>query len=88
METIKELNERIFAITAKINKERPELLEFLNEMPVTVPNESNPEITAGILSDYCDSLKNLFTKAGGEENADSLRNSSCKATKKHEAENK
>lgn len=62
METIRELNERIIAITLKLNSEHPELSEFLNEMPVTLPDEANPEITLKVLNEYYDSLGNLLTR--------------------------
>lgn len=67
METIRELNERIIAITLKLNEEHPELSEFLNEMPVTLPNEENPEITLKVLNEYYDSLGNLLTKTANEK---------------------
>ena len=45
METVLEINEKIVSITNKIREENPELLEYLNEMPITVPYLENPEIT-------------------------------------------
>ncbi len=63
MKTEKELNAKILALTLKINKNHPELSKFLEEMPVTVPNESSPEITNKILKDYIESLKNLMKKS-------------------------
>ena len=56
METEKELNGKIMAITLLIQEKFPELLNFLNEMPVTIPNESTPEITSKKLTEYYDSL--------------------------------
>jgi hypothetical protein len=60
METERELNSKIIALTLQILEYRPELLEFLNEMPITVPNENRPEINVGILKDYCESLRNIL----------------------------
>ena len=64
MKTEKELNTRIIALTMQIQEKHPELLKFLDEMPVTVPNEVNPEINIKILSDYCESLDNILKKHG------------------------
>jgi len=40
--------------------EHPELMKFLNEMPVTIPNEENPKITIESLETYYDSLVTLL----------------------------
>ncbi len=62
METEKELNAKILAVTTQIRQQHPELLPFLNEMAVTIPDESNPEITVKILKDYLNSLNTLLKK--------------------------
>lgn len=54
------LNEKILAITNKIRERDPELLKYLNEMPVTIPSLKNPEITAKTLTSYYESLVALF----------------------------
>lgn len=51
-----DLNNKIVAITMRIQKEFPELSGYLNEMPVTIPIENNPEITSEILNKYYESL--------------------------------
>ncbi|MDZ4810854.1 MAG: alpha/beta hydrolase [Bacteroidota bacterium] len=56
MKTELELNEMILGITNKIRANHPELLEYLNEMPVTVPYQENPQITVKTLASYYDSL--------------------------------
>ena len=61
METEKELNAKILAKTMEIQEKHPELSKFLNEMPVSIPNENNPETNIKILKDYYDSL-NLILK--------------------------
>ena len=61
METEKELNAKILAKTMEIQEKHHELSEFLNEMPVSIPNENNPETNIKILKDYYDSL-NLILK--------------------------
>jgi hypothetical protein len=40
-----------------IQKEFPELMKFLNEMPVTIPIEGSPEINRKVLQEYFDSLE-------------------------------
>ena len=56
METEIELNKKIIAITLRIQKEFPELSHYLNEMPITIPIDENPEINASILNNYYESL--------------------------------
>jgi len=63
MKTEKELNARILSLTMKIREEHPELSKFLEEMPITIPNESDPEINNKILKDYIESLKSLLKKS-------------------------
>jgi len=60
MKTIDELNDDILKITLKIQAEYPELVMYLTEMPVTIPNVSSPKINVSSLSDYYESLKILL----------------------------
>lgn len=62
MKTELELNEMILDLTNKIRERDPELLKYLNEMPITVPYQENPEITVKTLTSYYDSLLVLFEK--------------------------
>ena len=62
METEKEINAKILALTMKIQEKHPELSKLLEEMPVTIPNESNPEINVKILTDYYESLNSMLKK--------------------------
>jgi len=55
-----EWNEKIMKITMRIKDQYPELSKYLNEMPVTIPNEKNPEITLRNLKNYFDSLKSML----------------------------
>lgn len=54
--------EDILKITTTIREEFPELIKFLNEMPDTIPNVENPEITRKSLEEYFNSLQNLLLK--------------------------
>lgn len=62
MEAEKELNAKIMEITLQIQDKYPELSKFLNEMPVTIPTESNPEINVKVLEEYYESLNNMLKK--------------------------
>jgi hypothetical protein len=62
MKTEAELNENIVKMTMTIRNEFPELMKFLSEMPVTIPNSESPEINVKILQDYYDSLEDLLRK--------------------------
>ncbi len=62
METEKQLNERIVAITLLIKEKYPELSDFLGEMPVTIPDDDDPNINAKTLKEYYDSLDVLMKK--------------------------
>lgn len=55
-----DINEKIMKITMAIKDNYPELSKFLNEMPVTIPNENHPEVNQKNLEKYYDSLVNLF----------------------------
>lgn len=60
MKTEKEINAGILKITSLILQKHPELSTKLEEMPVTIPNESSPEITLKILNDYYESLLKIL----------------------------
>ncbi len=60
METIEDINEKIIKITNTIGDNYPELMNYLNEMPITIPNEANPEITIKNLTNYYESLVTIF----------------------------
>jgi hypothetical protein len=62
METEKDLNSKILKITMTINDQYPELSKYLEEMPVTIPVEKNPEITLNNLKAYYDSLHSMLSK--------------------------
>ena len=61
MESETELNAKIMAITMQIQNEFPELSKYLNEMPVTIPTEENPEINIKVLNNYYESLLRMLT---------------------------
>lgn len=60
MKVEKELNADILKITMTIRKDYPELSKYLNEMSVTIPDVSNPEVTNKILFEYYKSLESML----------------------------
>ena len=63
----KDLNSKILKITMDIKDNYPELSKYLEEMPVTIPDEQNPDITLKNLSSYYDSLNSLLNKYNLEQ---------------------
>ena len=62
MKTEKEFNDAILEITLKIRNEHPELIKYLDELPLTIPDVSSPEINRKVLSDYLQSLEKILKK--------------------------
>ena len=62
METEAEINAKIMKLTMVISENYPELMKYLNEMPITIPIDSNPEINAKNLQKYYDNLLDIFRK--------------------------
>ncbi len=62
MKSATDLNADILKITQKIRAKAPELLKYLDEMPLTIPNEAQPEIDIKILEDFYNSLVNIYQK--------------------------
>lgn len=60
METEKEINAKILKITMVIQENYPELSKYLNEMPITIPIDSRPEVNAQNLEKYYNALVTLF----------------------------
>lgn len=62
MKTEKELNDDILEITMKIRNEHPELIKYLDELTITIPDKSSPEINRKVLEDYYQSLSKILIK--------------------------
>jgi hypothetical protein len=56
METELDLNLKILNITMWIKDKYPELSKYIEEMPITIPNEKHPIINLKNLESYYDSL--------------------------------
>lgn len=61
-EAEKDLNLKILEITLKIQDQYPELSKYIEEMPVTIPDEKKPEITQKNLKTYYDTLNDVLNK--------------------------
>jgi hypothetical protein len=59
-ETEEEINAKILKVTMVIQENYPELSKYLNEMPITIPIDSNPEINVQNLQKYYETLLTLF----------------------------
>lgn len=62
IETESYLNDQILTITLNIKEKYPELYQYIEEMPVTIPNKKDPEINRKNLKTYLESLKTLLNK--------------------------
>jgi len=64
MKTEEQLNQEILETTTMIRNEYPELIKYLEEVPLTIPVDNSPEMNIKVLTDYAQSLKNIIIKYG------------------------
>jgi len=57
-----QLNADILKTTTIIEEKFPELSKYTDEMPVTIPDANDPEISPESLKEYADSLDDLVKK--------------------------
>lgn len=62
IETEDEINAKILKVTMVIQENYPELSKYLNEMPITIPIDSRPEVNIKNLRKYYETLLTLFRK--------------------------
>jgi len=60
--TQEEWFKKIIDLIGKINDKHPELVKYLDEMPITLPDLKKPTIDLGVLKAYYNSLNILFDK--------------------------
>ena len=60
MKRLQELTKEINTLTLKIEQEYPELYQYLDETPETIPNTEHPDLDTKTFSDYLESLKQLL----------------------------
>lgn len=61
LESEQDLSTRISQLTTHIQEQYPELIPYIAEIPVSIPNEPSPEVNSKILKDYYDSLYQIVT---------------------------
>lgn len=49
-------------ITRRIETDYPELYKYLDENPLTIPNEANPNVDDASLKEYLETLKSMLKK--------------------------
>jgi len=64
---VRDLNLKIMRVTQEIKDHYPELTKFLEEMPVTVPDEKDATITLRSLKSYYDSLNSILNNYISEQ---------------------
>ena len=64
---LRDLNLKIMRVTQEIRDHYPELNKFLEEMPLTIPDELNMEITLQNLKSYYDSLNSVLNNYISEQ---------------------
>ena len=64
---VRDLNIKIMRVTQEIKDHYPELTKFLEEMPVTVPDEKDATITLRSLKSYYDSLNSILNNYISEQ---------------------
>ena len=60
MKNLHKLFREITLLTTNIETNYPELYQYLDENPMTIPVEDHPDIDVGIMQDYLMSLKDLL----------------------------
>ncbi len=60
MQMENEINAKILKITMAIKTDYPELSKYLNEMTVTLPDVSKPEMNNNTLFEYYKSLETML----------------------------
>ena len=62
MQSELDINNSIINTTIEIEDKFPELSQFIDEMPATIPNKNSPKIDSEVLDDYKLSLNSLLDK--------------------------
>lgn len=61
-QVVTDLNAQIMEVMMSIRQEFPELLKFVDEMPITIPDKQHPAITLNNLKSYHTSLVWMLSK--------------------------
>lgn len=60
MKRLQKIIKEISDLTLKIEQDHPELYQYLDENPVTIPNIEHPNMDTRTMSDWLESLKELL----------------------------
>jgi hypothetical protein len=66
METVHYWNEQIMGMIEKIGHDHPELIKYIDEMPIAIPDDKDPHINIKILKEFYEALLNI--EKSGEYN--------------------
>ncbi|EGV43122.1 hypothetical protein BZARG_1018 [Bizionia argentinensis JUB59] len=67
MKKVKDLLTEISTVTRDIETNYPAIYDHLDEIPMTIPDQENPNINAKELENYLDSLKEIIKKYKEEQ---------------------
>lgn len=62
MKKIQKLTQEINELTVRIEQDYPELYQYLDENPITIPDCETPEISVSSFVEYLDSLKSILER--------------------------
>ncbi len=62
MKKLQQLTKEINELTLRIEQDYPELYQYLDENPITIPDCKTPEISVSSFVEYLDSLKSLLER--------------------------
>ena len=62
MKKLQQLTKEINELTLRIEQDYPELYQYLDENPITIPDCETPEISVNSFVDYLDNLKSLLER--------------------------
>jgi hypothetical protein len=57
-----DLNDKILQITTEINDHHPELLPYLDEMPITIPSDDDPDMSIQQMQSHYESLVSILNE--------------------------
>jgi hypothetical protein len=58
-DSLHDWNDKVIAQIEKLKTAHPELITFLDELPMTIPDDSDPHINISLLKEYYQTLLNL-----------------------------
>ncbi len=62
MKKLQQLTKEINELTLRIEQDYPELYQYLDENPITIPDCETRELSVSSFVEYLDSLKSIFER--------------------------